>query len=169
MLRLSGRWSALSAVLMLFACGQNDDLQNTANNQAAEAENVPESLPMGGAKSVMSFFITSMGSGKGGDLGGLAGADAYCQSLAQAEGAGDHTWRAYLSAIATENEPAVNARDRIGSGPWYNAEGHLIAANVEQLHSDRNRIRKESAVTEQFDLVGAGQSANDAGIRMGSA
>jgi hypothetical protein len=154
---------------MLFACGQNNDLQNTANNQAAEAENVPESLPMGGAKSVMSFFITSVGSGRGGDLGGLAGADALCQTLAQAEGAGDHTWRAYLSTVATENEPAVNARDRIGGGPWYNAEGHLVAANVEQLHDGQNRIRKETAVTEKFDVIGgAGETPNMHDILTGS-
>jgi hypothetical protein len=159
----------LSVVLLLFACGQNNDLQNTANNEAAETENVPESLPMGGAKSVMSFFITSMGSGSGGDLGGLAGADALCQTLAQAEGAGDHTWRAYLSTTATENEPAVNARDRIGSGPWYNAEGHLIAANGERLHDGQNRIRKETAVTEKFDVIGgAGETPNMHDILTGS-
>jgi len=162
-------WCALSLVLMLFACGQNEDLQNTANNQPADAENVPESLPMGGAKSVMSVFITSVGSGRGADLGGLAGADAHCQSLAQAEGAGDHTWRAYLSTRATETEPAVNARDRIGSGPWYNAEGRLMAANVEQLHTDQNRIGKETAVTEKFDVVGgAGETSNMHDILTGS-
>jgi hypothetical protein len=75
---------------------------------------------MGGNKSVTRFFVTSEGLGKGGDLGGLAGADAHCQALAQALGAGDHTWRAFLSTEATATSPAVNARDRIGAGPWYN-------------------------------------------------
>src|SRR5207244_4190205 len=106
---------------------------------------------MGGKKSVMSFFVTSAGSGKGGDLGGLAGADAHCQALADSEGAGDHTWRAYLSTNATRTAPAVNARDRIGRGPWYNAEGDLVAANLAQLHSDANKIDKTTAVTQRLD------------------
>lgn len=124
---------------------------------------------MGGAKSVMTFFVTSRGPGSGGDLGGLAGADAHCQALAQAEGAGDHTWRAYLSASAADGEPAVNARDRIGSGPWYNAEGLLIAANVDELHGDTNRISKETAVTERLDPVnGVGDTPNVHDILTGS-
>jgi hypothetical protein len=108
---------------------------------------------MGGAKSVMTFFVTSRGLSKGGDLGGLSGADAHCAALAKAEGAGDHTWRAYLSTSATGGQPAVNARDRIGKGPWYNAEGLLIAANLEELHSRQSRISKETAVTEKLDPV----------------
>ncbi|HEX5421884.1 MAG TPA: hypothetical protein VFY39_17985 [Gammaproteobacteria bacterium] len=108
---------------------------------------------MGGKKSVTSFFITSVGLGKGGDLGGLAGADAHCQALAKAEYAGDHTWRAYLSTTATDRAPAVNARDRIGKGPWYNAQGLLIAANLGQLHSGGNRINKEMALTEKGNTV----------------
>lgn len=109
---------------------------------------------MGGAKSVTRFFVTSTGPGKGGDLGGLAGADAHCQALATAEGSGDHTWRAYLSVSATDTQPAVHARDRIGKGPWYNAEGLLIAANLEDLHSHTSRISKETALTEKLDQVG---------------
>ncbi len=89
----------------------------------------------------MSFFVTSSNPGNGGDLGGIEGADAHCQSLAEAAGAGDKTWRAYLS---TSNE---DARDRIGSGPWYNANGDLIAENVEQLHGDNN-IDGETALNE---------------------
>jgi hypothetical protein len=85
---------------------------------------------MGGNKSVTRFFVTSKGLGKGGDLGGLAGTDAHCQALAQAQGAGDHTWRAYLSTEATATTPAVNARDRIGGGPWHNAGGDLICARI---------------------------------------
>src|SRR5438034_8732060 len=86
----------------------------------------------------LSFFITSVGSGNGANLGGLAGADAICQRLATAVGAGGKTWRAYLSASATGNPPAVNARDRIGRGPWQNAKGVVVAQNVDDLHSDKN-------------------------------
>jgi hypothetical protein len=91
-----------------------------------------------GQQSAMTFFVTSTGSGKGADFGGLAGADAHCQKLAAAVGAGNHTWRAYLSASATPTSPAVNARDRIGAGPWQNAKGVMIAANVAELHGNNN-------------------------------
>jgi len=84
----------------------------------------------------MSFFVTSVGMGDGANLGGLEGADGHCQTLAEAVGAGDRIWRAYLSALAQGGRPAVNARDRIGSGPWYNAAGALIAGNVAELHGD---------------------------------
>ena len=87
----------------------------------------------------MSFFITSAGSGNGANLGGLTGADAICQRLAAAVGAGSKTWRAYLSTSATGNQPAVNARDRIGRGPWQSAKGVVVAQSVEDLHSD-NKI-----------------------------
>src|SRR5687768_9411221 len=98
----------------------------------------------------MSFFVTSANPGKGGNLGGLAGADAHCQSLAQAVGAGGRTWHAYLS---TSGEGAVNARDRIGTGPWVNAKGVQIAANIEELHSDANKINKETALNERGETV----------------
>jgi hypothetical protein len=110
---------------------------------------------MGGAKSVTRFFITSKGLGKGGDLGGLAGADARCQALAEAQGAGDHRWRAYLSTQASGAAPAVNARDRIGGGPWYNADGDLIAQNLAQLQGAMSKLDKETAVTEAADEVSA--------------
>jgi hypothetical protein len=113
---------------------------------------VPETREMGGAKSVTTFFVAGKPLGKGGDLGGLAGADAHCQALAKAEGSGDHTWRAYLSTSATKDQPAVNARDRIGKGPWYNAEGLLIASNLDQLHG-ANKLDKETAVTERLDPI----------------
>jgi hypothetical protein len=130
---------------------------------------VPESLPMGGDKSVMTFFITSRGLGRGGDLGGLAGADAHCQALAKAEGAGDHSWRAYLSTSAADGQPAVHARDRIGKGPWYNAEGLLVAADIAALHSEGSRISQELAVTETLDpLPGAGDPQNVHDILTGS-
>ncbi|MGA7387077.1 MAG: lectin, partial [Pseudolabrys sp.] len=93
----------------------------------------------------MSFFITSVGLGKGGDLGGLAGADRQCQSLAQAAGAGSKTWHAYLS---TQGPGGVNAKDRIGNGPWSNAKGVQIAANVADLHSSNNKINKETGLDE---------------------
>jgi hypothetical protein len=92
----------------------------------------------------MTFFITSAGSGKGGDLGGLTGADKQCQMLAQAAGARGKTWHAYLS---TQGAGAVNARDRIGSGPWQNAKGTVIAKNLEELHGANNNITKQTAPT----------------------
>ncbi|MFN7085948.1 MAG: hypothetical protein ACK4N4_04900 [Burkholderiales bacterium] len=100
----------------------------------------------------MTFFISSVGSGKGADLGGLAGADKHCQSLAAAVGAGKHRWRAYLSTAAADGQPAVNARDRIGKGPWHNAEGRLIARNVAELH-DINNINRMTALTEKGERV----------------
>jgi hypothetical protein len=87
-------------------------------------------------KQPMSFFVTSEGLGKGANLGGLAGADAHCQKLAAAAGAGNRTWRAYLSTNAADGQPVVNARDRIGQGPWYNATGQRIAQNLADLHGD---------------------------------
>ena len=94
----------------------------------------------GQAQNNMTFFITSVGSGKGGDLGGLAGADAHCQQLSQAAGAGGKTWRAYLSTNQANPGGAVNARDRIGNGPWQNAKGVVIATSVADLHSATNKI-----------------------------
>src|SRR5574343_1707107 len=87
-------------------------------------------------KGPFSFFVTSVGSGKGADFGGLAGADAHCQKLAAAVGAGDKTWHAYLSTQAANGQPAINARDRIGTGPWYNVQGGLVARSVSHLHGD---------------------------------
>jgi hypothetical protein len=108
----------------------------------------------------MSFFVTSSGSGNGADLGGLAGADQICQARASAVNAGNRTWRAYLSADAAGGAPAVNARDRIGSGPWYNAKNVLIAADLDELHSI-NRITKQTALTEKGDVVnGRGDNPN---------
>jgi len=96
----------------------------------------------------MTFFVTSTGRGFGADLGGLAGADAHCQQLASTVGAGRHMWRAYLSAPSSADSPAVNARDRIGRGPWINAQGIQIAANVEELHSERVNLTRDTALTE---------------------
>ena len=111
----------------------------------------------------MSFFITSAGPGDGGNLGGLAGADAHCQTLAEAAGTGGKTWRAYLSTSA------VNARDRIGSGPWHNAKGELIAADLGALHSDANGINKQTGLTEAGNPVnGRGDTPNMHDILTGS-
>jgi hypothetical protein len=161
---------AAGLTVLVAACGGTDEAQQgTATLPAADTQAVPESLPMGGDKSVTRFFITSRGSGNGGDLGGLAGADAHCQMLADAEGSGDHTWRAYLSTSASDGQPAIHARDRIGPGPWYNANGELIAANVEELHGDASRISKETTVTERLDQVnGVGDSPNMHDILTGS-
>src|SRR5499427_2133205 len=101
----------------------------------------------------MTFFVSSVGSGKGGDLGGLAGADAHCQQLAQAAGAGGKTWRAYLSTNQAAQGGAVNARDRIGNGPWQNAKGAVIATSVADLHSDNNKINRANAYNEKGELV----------------
>jgi hypothetical protein len=107
----------------------------------------------------MSFFVTSAGLGKGGDLGGLAGADAKCQSLAQAAGAGNKTWHAYLS---TQGAGGVNAKDRIGKGPWTNAKGVVIASNLEELHSLTHKINKTTALTEKGEIVnGRGDTPNE--------
>ncbi len=115
----------------------------------------------------MSFFITSAGSGKGADLGGLAGADAHCQKLAAAAGAGGKTWRAYLSTpptFATATAPAgaaTHARDRIGNGPWHNAKGMLIARNLDHLHNG-NMLSKETALDERGNIIkGRGDTPNE--------
>jgi hypothetical protein len=114
----------------------------------------------------MSFFLTSAGSGNGGNLGGLAGADSICQNLAQAAGHGALTWRAYLS---TQGQNAVNARDRIGSGPWFNVRGARIAQNVEELHSSANRAAVFTLLDERGNQIpGSGFSPNRHDILTGS-
>src|SRR5947207_9304539 len=114
-------------------------------------------LPLGGSveaqQNNMSFFITSAGPGKGADLGGLAGADAHCQQLAAAAGAGGKTWRAYLSTNAAAQGGAVNARDRIGNGPWQNAKGVVIATSVADLHSANNKISKATVLDEKGNPI----------------
>lgn len=126
-----------------------DDQQNTLQNQ-------------------MSFFVTSINPSRGADLGGLAGADTYCQSLAASAGSGNKTWRAYLSVASSAGAQAVNARDRIGSGPWKNVNGVLIANNLEELHGNNN-ITKQTALTEKGGVVnGRGDSPNWHDILTGS-
>lgn len=144
-----GRFSLPAALLLagLGACAM--DRQAEANNG-------------------MSFFITSVGTGKGADLGGLEGADRHCQQLAQAAGAGGRTWHAYLSTQSAGGKPAVNASDRIGQGPWRNAKATLIANNVKELH-DANNLTKETALTEKGGVVnGRGDTPNMHDILTGS-
>jgi hypothetical protein len=113
----------------------------------------------------MSFFVSSAGTGMGGNLGGLAGADKHCQALAAKAGAGNRSWRAYLSTTGT---PAVNARDRIGSGPWYNAKGQQIASSVADLHSDKANITADTALDEQGRPINPQGAPNRHDIMTGS-
>ena len=132
-------------------------------------------LPLGSSSNLqaqpreMTFFVTSVGLGDGANLGGLAGADAHCQRLATAAGAGNRTWRAYLSAAAAAGQPAVNARDRIGKGPWMNAKGVVVAKDVAHLHSDMNALSKENSLTAKGGMVnGRGDTPNQHDILTGS-
>lgn len=135
----------------------------TAANQPASS--VSQQIGAEGSSS-MTFFVTSVGSGKGADLGGLAGADRHCQDLAQAAGAGNHTWHAYLSTTGAES---VNARDRIGTGPWRNAAGIAIAQSVDDLHGAANNLNKQTALTEKGAVVpGRGDSVNQHDMLTGS-
>ena len=148
--------------MVLAAAGILGGSEVSAQGGGAQAQQQP-----------MSFFITSVSKGDGGNLGGLEGADAHCQSLAAAVGAGNRMWRAYLSAQAAGGRPAVHARDRIGNGPWYNSNGALIARNVADLHGDlhrdRNQINKANALDEKKQPVkGAGDSPNQHDILTGS-
>ena len=132
------RYAASAAVLALGAC-------------ASMAPSTPQGK--------MTFFVTSVNPGKGADFGGLAGADAHCQALAGAAGAGKRTWHAYL-ATTNRGVPLVNARDRIGSGPWQNVKGDVIATNIDNLHSD-NKLTKQTALTEKGEVVpGRGDPVN---------
>jgi hypothetical protein len=148
----------MCAFVAVVACASHVDAQQPAAGQQRQ--------PMG-------FFITSVGPGDGGNLGGLAGADAHCQRLAQAAGAASRVWRAYLSTTAAGGQPATNARDRIGTGPWYNARGALIAWSIADLHGDihrdRNSINKEFALDEKGGQVkGRGDQPNQHDILTGS-
>ena len=145
------RWSMLlsPAVLLLLGLGAG------AQAQQGDADS-------------MTFFVTSAGPGNGADLGGLEGADRHCQRLAEAVGAGDRTWRAYLSTQASGGEPAIDARDRIGQGPWQNAKGVVIARDLDELHGSNN-LNKDTALTERGEVVnGRGDDPNRHDILTGS-
>ena len=117
-----------------------------------------------------SFFLTSQGPGNGADLGGLAGADAHCARLAEAAGILGKTWRAYLSATASGDQAAVNARDRIGAGPWSNVRGDVVARDVTDLHSDANNLTKQTVLDENGEVVnGRGDDPNRHDILTGTA
>jgi hypothetical protein len=122
--------------------------------------------PVAAQQANMSFFVTSHGPGKGADLGGLAGADAHCQALAASAGAAGKTWHAYLS---TQGTAAVNARDRIGKGPWMNAKGIVVATSVADLHSANNKLTKQTALSEKGEIInGRGDKPNRHDILTGS-
>lgn len=144
-------WLAAAGVTMLLGCAGMQPPQPSAKD--------------------MTFFVTSAGPGKGADLGGLDGADQHCQSLAKTVGAGDRTWHAYLSTQAPAlNDPNfVNARDRIGTGPWQNAKGVVIARSVEDLHSANNNVTKQTALDEKGQVVnGSGDTPNNHDMLTGS-
>lgn len=130
---------------------------------------VPAMAGSAGAQQAgMGFFVTSAGPGKGADLGGIEGADRHCQTLAASVGAGAKTWRAYLSTQPTDGKPAINARDRIGKGPWVNAKGVVIAKDVAELHGENN-LSKQTALSEKGDVIsGRGDSPNRHDILTGS-
>ena len=124
---------------------------------------------LGSGNSGMSFFITSAGPGRGADLGGLAGADEHCRSLAAAAGVVNRTWHAYLSASASGGQGAINARDRIGTGPWYNAKGVQVANDVAGLHGAANALGKAGSLNERGEVVnGRGDTPNRHDILTGS-
>ena len=146
--------AALTPLVLAAGCAPAPD----GGDPAARADRNP-----------MTFFITSTGPGNGADLGGLDGADAHCRSLAAAVGAGDRVWRAYLSTTGRDGRPAVHARDRVGTGPWHNQAGVLIARDVTHLHSDDANLTKQSILTETGAMVnGRGDSPNQHDILTGS-
>jgi hypothetical protein len=135
----------------------------SAGSAVSQAQQAPPQAP------TMTFFVTSTGPGKGAELGGLAGADRQCQTLAQSAGAGSKTWRAYLSTQAAGNAPAVNARDRIGPGPWQNFKGDVVAQSVEDLHSDNNKLSMQTSLTERGTMLpGVGYTPNYHDVLTGS-
>lgn len=154
---------AAVAAALLAACVQ------PAMAQQSTARSTDPAKPLG-------FFVTSEGVGKGGNLGGLAGADAHCQKLATAAGAGSRTWHAYLSTQAADGQPAVNARDRIGQGPWFNTRGAVVARDVAHLHGDTldaarlgNNLTRATVFTEKNEPVkGFGDKPNEHDIITGS-
>jgi len=127
------------------------------------------SIPALAQQADMTFFVTSTGSGKGGDLGGLDGADAHCGALAKAAGAKATNWHAYLSTTLPGGDQGVDARSRIGKGPWQNAKGVVVAKSVDDLHSSHNNVNKQTALTEKGEMVkGRGDTPNQHDMLTGS-
>jgi hypothetical protein len=136
--------------------------------QAQEKKDKDKAAKKGGG-GPMTFFVTSKGTGKGADLGGLEGADAHCNALAKEAGSKSTNWKAYLSTTAPGGEAGVNARERIGKGPWRNAKGVVVARNVNELHSEKANINKETALDEKGQPVkGRGDKPNEHDILTGS-
>jgi hypothetical protein len=162
---------AAAACLALAGLAQAQAAAPAAASAPAAAASAPRELPK-----EFSFFLTSAGPGKGGDLGGLAGADAHCQKLAAAVGFGRKTWHAYLSTQASEGQPAVNARDRIGTGPWVNARGQVLAKDLASLHGDTvelaqlgNNLSRATVFTETNESrPGFGEKPNVHDVITGS-
>jgi hypothetical protein len=152
--------SAIVAAAFLVSAGITAHAQDKAKDKDKAAQKG------GGA---MTFFVTSQGKGNGADLGGLEGADAHCNSLAKAAGSKLTNWKAYLSTALPGGEAGVNARERIGKGPWRNAKGVVVANNVAELHSGKSKISKETALTEKGEMVkGRGDTPNEHDILTGS-
>jgi len=150
--------SAIVAAVFLVSAGM------TASSYAQDKKS---SAKGGGGQ--MTFFVTSTGKGNGADLGGLEGADAHCNALAKAAGSKLTNWKAYLSTTAPGGDAGVNARERIGKGPWRNAKGVVVAKNVADLHSSKTKISKETALTEKGEVVnGRGDKPNEHDILTGS-
>ncbi len=143
-------------------------MRQSSFSTAAAAFALALAAPVFGQGPAMTFFVTSAGSGKGADFGGLAGADRHCEQLAAAAGAGGKNWHAYLSTTPAGDRPGVDARDRIGRGPWQNAKGDVVAKDVAELHG-RNNLSKETSVTERGDVIsGRGDPVNQHDILTGS-
>ena len=150
------------AALALASIGMTSGVQ-------AQQPPAPPAAPQLPQAPNMTFFVVGAGPGKGADLGGLEGADQLCQQLAQRHGAGGKTWRAYLSTQAADGKPAVNARDRIGNGPWQNFKGEAVAKSVDDLHSDNNALAMNTSLTERGQIIpGVGFAPNRHDVLTGS-
>jgi hypothetical protein len=155
-MKYSTRFGLVASVALIFAGGAVAQQQPAAPPQLPQAPN-------------MTFFVTGNGPGKGADLGGIEGADRYCQTLAQRHGAGGKTWHAYLSTQAADGKPAINARDRIGNGPWQNFKGQVVATSVDDLHSDSNKLGFDNSLSERGQLIpGVGFAPNRHDVLTGS-
>jgi hypothetical protein len=155
-MKYSTRFGLVASVALIFAGGAVAQQQPAAPPQLPQAPN-------------MTFFVTGNGPGKGADLGGIEGADRHCQMLAQRHGAGGKTWHAYLSTQAADGKPAINARDRIGNGPWQNFKGQVVATSVDDLHSDSNKLGFDNSLSERGQLIpGVGFAPNRHDVLTGS-